>query len=230
LIEECQEDAELVLSRLSTRATELGGPDYLLAESLLNYCLTLRMWPGIVGYGRHAPSLLDALQLDLHSDRPKEAVHSGLGFQFFDLLLSPFLPTVKPGVADLLNELMENRASELAAMKDRCVREALTVCESDLAGEEMASAAKERIGGMQAEISELMQINKKTCQDILRRLTETPATWAVLLQLFISSSQASITVTALAALIGCGIAALRQRHACLRDSDWSLVYYARSAH
>lgn len=240
---EKNENEKEALDYFLIRLPEKEPDDYLLVESFIN---RFSIFQEAGGNKEQNPAISNADIFNLCSAFGEESsiqivnekYVDPLAFNFFDMILSSYLPTLIGDDNYILTEIERNEKEALLALKNKCITKAKSVIFETPRQEQINHFIEKSISEMKNEISTLLKIDRKSWTTIYQKLTEDASMWAitagaVAAAIAIDSTLLTATagVTALSKFTAATLKESRHRKKELKASDYRVVYHiAKSYH
>lgn len=230
-------DAEAVIAALEDRARELGSPDLVLAECLLNrYCMPRSDASGSYAIGDpDVLALLARIGSSIEEGDNPEVRKESLAFFFFDNVLSKYVgPLVRPR-NERIALLLDKHGDALTRLRAHCKREASELLAYPPTASQLEDAVQQTLSRMKDEAADLANINAAAMRDYVSELARDPKIWGAvsgLIGIGVTDTgsaivNASLAVTLFASVGATAVKGSQERRKILKESPWSVVYFAR---
>lgn len=227
-------DPKAVAAYFVERMNEVGGPNGLLAECVLNRFAIAR--PQVVPVATNSAKTLEILAKVGRgfdpADRTSGIQEEQLAFTLFETVLRDVVPLLEPPHTAKVANLLENRAAEIDAARAKCRAEAARLIVEAPSAEQLEKAIKESIQRLHEEAQAIATVDRTAMKELLRKLLEDEKVWISLAGIvgsLVGSMPAVVpaaaAVTAFSLLGTSALRATREMKKTLSESTWSIAYH-----
>lgn len=228
-------DSAPVIQYFVDRATQLGGPELLLAECALHRVALMTKEAGL-SFVTDCPAALSVLaevgRKIPYSDEHEEIRVQQLGFSLFDALVNEYVPSPTLPKATRLAELLDKRGSELTAARNRCLEAARNLVRDKPDGPDLEPSVRAKLIALSEEIRAVVEVDRESLRRLTERLAEDRGFWVAITGLLGSVIggisgivPAAAALTAFATLGTKALTASRERRELIQNSPWAVFYF-----
>ncbi len=207
----------------------------LLVEGYLLRCGILVNSPPtpILLTNERLPRFLSALPVQILADSEPEIDDDVIAWELFRQILSPRLDPLNAERAKLVAKLIRTRRGEIERLKSRCLSLADRVKRPRTLEQLKEHAERVIRSEVQAEVADLLDLNKQTIALFFTKLFSDRATWLATYTAIAGIALNEVVtlggaIGALASVSAGGFRSVVERHQRLKRSDFSIVYRVAS--
>lgn len=232
-------NTEKVLGHLDNRVNQLGSPNKLLVECLINRYTTSASGVLTKNYSIFTDSqdTVDVLSFigkkhETEGMDFSQIAITSISFNIFDKILSKHISELTPEYFTKIERIFIQHWDLLGKMKQKCTSEAADLYYNCKNGDHIQIKLKDIIKDLSEEASEIYQLDKKAMNNLFKTLTEDHIVWGTLLgtigTLVFNTSpiiSASVGITSVAKVGTTILSKKREYEKKLKDSPWSVLYH-----